>query len=184
MKTYIEPHMRTALTGHTLTPLVRDEGARIEVWRMARAGTRAMSVQIAGTPEGICLMGDLHPGPDRNGCCSVFGRGLRWFSQEQMSESDLCSKFLTRAWVPEIAAETLRRWGANPGDYGLEACQAGTIRVLATRVHDCDERQFYDALTELGLDDGDGIPGYGYPPEDAGWLCAIQERFSALYRER
>lgn len=27
----------------------------------------------------------------------------------------------------------------------------------------------------------DGVPGYGYKPSDAGWLCAIQQRFSELY---
>lgn len=27
------------------------------------------------------------------------------------------------------------------------------------------------------------FPGYGYPPADAGWLCAIQQKFRELHRE-
>ena len=175
--TYIEPHMRSALTGHTLTPIVRDEAAGIEVWRMARAGTRAMSVQIAGTPEGICLMGDIHPGPNPNGCCSTFGKDLRWFA-ERKSEDYLCSKFLLRTWVPKYAAEVVESWLDQPW---CDWSEEGRDLVVRLRHRDCDERQFYEALDEWNMPTDDGLPGYGYPPEDAGWLCAIQERFSALY---
>lgn len=31
--------------------------------------------------------------------------------------------------------------------------------------------------------DFESTPGYGYPPADAAWLCAIQERFSELIQE-
>ena len=181
MKTCIEPHMRSSLAGHVLTPLVRDEAAGIEVWRMARPGTRTMSVQIAGTPEGICLMGDLHPGPHHNGCCSVFGLDLHWFSLE-ISEDYLCSKFLPLTWVPAYAAAALEDWASSPSGHGLAGDKVEEIMDLADfmRGHGCDERQFHEALADLGVRGVD--PEYGYRHEDAGWLCAIQERFSALYR--
>ena len=40
--------------------------------------------------------------------------------------------------------------------------------------------EFYEAMIDMGHD-GCELPGYDYPQVEAGWLCAIQQRFRELW---
>lgn len=53
--------------------------------------------------------------------------------------------------------------------------------------HDCDHNcheqvSFVTAYREMTQDyDIEWVPGWGYGPAEAGWLCAIQQKFAELY---
>lgn len=179
--TYIEHHMREALAEHVLCPVL--DSGNFKAFYLKRVGEgRMMSTLIVFTPEGIVLQGDLTPG--RNGNVSTLGYGVGWFSG-QLSEGYLCEKFLTKVFVPAYAEEGLKDevirqrrereidkakardlWDSMPGE--IEDFTGPT--------------ETYNFWTDdLGNEDGDGCPGYGYEPGEAGWLCAIQQRFAALY---
>lgn len=62
---------------------------------------------------------------------------------------------------------------------------ASRYEELAQRLenNECGVEGFAEDLMEI--DPGaieDGVPGYGYPPAEAGWLCAIQQRFREVYK--
>lgn len=42
----------------------------------------------------------------------------------------------------------------------------------------------YDEWLEHFESDSEGLPGYGYAPREAGWLCALQQKFSELYHAK
>lgn len=46
------------------------------------------------------------------------------------------------------------------------------------------QASLYDAWLEHFESDSEGLPGYGYPPREAGWLCALQQKFSELYHAK
>jgi hypothetical protein len=46
---------------------------------------------------------------------------------------------------------------------------------------DGDTYQLRDELEDIGYDTSDGIPGWTYDPNEAAWLCAIQQSFARLY---
>ncbi len=46
--------------------------------------------------------------------------------------------------------------------------------------NDLDVMGFYDGWREIN-EDAEDTPGWGYPPADGAWLCAIQQRFAELY---
>lgn len=178
--TYIQPHMRESLAGHVLETVLESE--KIRAYYMKRPGHgRMMSTLILFTPEGIVLQGDLTPA--QNGNVSCLGYGLDWFSG-QLSEGYLCSKFLTHVFVPDYARRGLR-------DEILEQRRDGRLekdkaRELWDSVHVSDDfqgpSQVYEFWTDELLNmDSEGCPGYGYEPGEAGWLCAIQQRFAELY---
>ena len=178
---YIETHMREALKDHILVPL--EVGEKVHAYYLRKPGEgRIMSTLIVFTPEGIVLQGDLTPG--RNGNVSTFGYGPKWFSG-QLSGGYLCEKFLSQAWVKDLAVEGLR--------YRiLEWRREGELTKAKARAAWEDTRgipddfegptETYRIFTEEMGGDGSECPGYGYDPAEAGWLCAIQERFAQLYQ--
>lgn len=61
---------------------------------------------------------------------------------------------------------------------------AGKYEELADNVENWSYgiERFADDLQEIDrYSCDDGVPGYGYPPSEAGWLCAIQQRFREVY---
>ena len=46
--------------------------------------------------------------------------------------------------------------------------------------NDLDVMGFHDGWREINAESED-TPGWGYPPADGAWLCAIQQRFAELY---
>lgn len=66
-----------------------------------------------------------------------------------------------------------------------EIAQAYEVLIRDLEDGYCWAEKFAEDLREFdphGVDDG--IPGYGYPPSEAGWLCAIQQKFRELYQAR
>ena len=177
---YIEPHMREALAGHVLCPVL--DSGDFTAFHLKRVGEgRMMSTLIVFTPEGIVIQGDLTP--ERNGTVSNYGYGLGWFCG-QLGEDYLCSKFLEKKFVPEFAMRGLRyeilqqrRDGYLEKDKARELWDS--MRWLDDPIS--PERTYKFWTDELRNDSGEGCPGYGYEPGEAGWLCAIQQRFSELY---
>lgn len=93
---------------------------------------------------------------------------------------ELCEKFLTARWVPELAAETLRdpEW--------REAADPALLAELA-RDLECGEAHqgnICDRLEEIGIECGGEVPGYGYDPNEAARLVAIQRKFRELWSKR
>ena len=176
---YIEPHMRKALENHILVPVLEDEKIRAFYLKGPKQG-RAMSTLILFTPEGIVLQGDLTP--TDNGTVSTFGYGLRWFRGE-LSGSYLCEKFLKKVFRPDLAVARIAEEILTQRREGR--ISKGRAWVLwSDRPAWCDEhdgRKCYEFWSEELGNDGCDFPAYGYELGAAGWLCAIQERFAALY---
>lgn len=181
MRSYVEPHMRESLANHTLE--IHVDTPQLKAWYLRPAkGGRMMATLILSTVEGLVIMGDLCPG--QNGAISCLGYGAGWFGG-RLSEQYLCSKFMGRVFVPEIGDEALRhriiearRGGAVSKDSARDAYNA-TRDAVANGALSGDRA--YDIHTNIaGLQDFESL-GYDYEPGEAGWLCAIQQRFAELY---
>ena len=173
------------LSKHTLEHTLEliQEGKLTAYYLRGPEGGRMMSTLIVFTPEGIVLQGDLTP--ERNGSVSSMGYGLNWFAGT-LSDTYLCEKFLTKRFVLELAIDQLsdpvKNYYCDVEGEDLEA-----LKALAEELKSGDHgpEWLYEELSELGqgyVDDG--IPGWGYDPNQAAWLVAIQRRFSALYHEQ
>lgn len=192
---YIEKHMRESLKDHKLE-LVLD-APRFRAFYLKRPGEgRMMSTLIVFTPEGIVVCGDLCPGHGdgaSRGVISTLGYGEGWFSGK-LSEDYLCEKFLnSMVWELERAQKEVRdnieqatkelreERKSRDNDFARDAL--ARLRrwkaVEETRFETVE--QLIDALYDNGFDTSDGPPGYGYPSADAGWLCAIQQKFAEDY---
>lgn len=193
--TYVKEHMRDSLKDHILEEIPAGDKIKAFYTKSPKGG-RMMSTLFLFTPEGIVLMGDLCPGgPHNSGSISTFGYGVDWFAGS-LSEDYLCSKFLVKEWVPESAIkyvdyeiESLEaqkaQEDAKPGDFEVK------LRELKYLKRDLEEKliesehEFYDRLIEIdAYYCSDGIPGYDYEPGAAGWLCALQQKFSELYHAK
>ena len=173
---YVQPHMRDSFKNHRLELL---SSGKITAFYMKEPNTRMMGVLIVFTPEGIAILGDLTP--ERHGTVSCYGYGLYWFASH-LSEDYLCEKFLEKKWVPEYAAETLRDSYFRE-NLSAEKCEE--LDKIANTIDggEVDARFLHEGLCDLELYHGDLLPGYGYAPAEAGWLCAIQQKFSELHAE-
>jgi len=160
------------LQDHALT-LVQE--GPVTAWKMAKPGTGICRVLLLFSPEGIVLQGDLTL--ERNGSVSTLGYGLAWFTG-RLGWSYLAEKFLTKRWVPELAEEHLREWVDEYPEHSAE------LQEIADNVSELDQRELRDRLYEIepGLVD-DYVPGWGYDPNEAALLQAIQSRFAELYAE-
>lgn len=196
MGSYVMPHMRKAFETHKLDCFC--DTPDVKVFDLRRPGTRNMCVQLAFTPEGIHLTGDLSLGRDQSGIGTVLHKSLGWFSGE-LSEGYLCSKFLTKQFQQEEAVENARFTAdhyaemVNDPTWEDEREQnkelAGKWLAFAVALERCDDdasalqcanEHYYE------MDDPDAFEGlgYDYPRADAGWLCIIQQTFARLYAEQ
>lgn len=178
MRTYVEPQMAEGLAGHVLELHV--DTPQVKGWYMKRPGAgRMMSTLILFTREGIVVFGDLCP--KQNGVISTLGYGEDWFAG-RLSEDYLCEKFLHREFVLENAIAELR-------ERIIESRRSDAITKAAAR-------RAMDSVKYGGLEGPESIYdvygsakmctddlGSWYNPVDAGWLCAIQQRFSALMQQ-
>lgn len=186
MSTYIAQHMKNSLEGHVLVQVLNTE--KFKAFYLKRPGEgRMMSTLILFTPEGIILTGDLCP--KDHGAPSVFGYGIGWFASK-LSEDYLCSKFLREVWQEEVAVADIVRnvrdeeeeAKANPDDPYYQKGRWKKVQdEWVTDWSDKRRDDLYDAIIEQGFD-SESMPGYDYPLADAGWLCAIQQRFAELYK--
>lgn len=180
MTTAVEPQMAEALERHTLREVLDTPGFTAFYMKRPDVG-RIMSTLITFSPEGITIAGDLTPG--RNGNTSCLGYGLGWF-RSRLSEDYLCEKFLELGWFPDLAELDLRSLieETKGGEWGHLAKSIDEMERLANVCNDGDIGMecFRDAWYEIS-EDYESAPGWGYNPREKGWLCAIQQRFAALY---
>jgi hypothetical protein len=177
---YVTPIMKDALKNHVLDEVLTHEAFRAFYMKEPGQG-RMMSTLFIETPEGIVIMGDLCPGgPKNQGSISDFGYGFGWFGGK-LSEGYLCSKFLTEEWQAEAAFE----WVVDHIKDIEKGDEEGKVEYFREIERDLlggevDESQFRNALERAGYVCDDGTPGYDYHRSTAGWLCALQQRFSEL----
>lgn len=180
--TYVTNEMEETFRKHYL--VLMQEGFSTAYY-MREAGTRNCCVLLTFSPEGVTITGDRTP--QRNGTVSVCGEGysVPWFAGK-LSEGYLCEKFLAERWVLELAAAELRDPGSWIRDYteDVEALNDLADHLVSNGDYDTDIRYLVDKCDSLGIPCDDLVPGYGYDPKEAGWLCAIQQAFSRLYREK
>ena len=183
MTSYVTELMRKALENHVLE-LVQD-GAVTAYYLKDPAQGRMMSTMILFTPEGIVLLGDLTP--NCNGVISSYGYGVDWFAKP-LSEGYLCSKFLAEEYVPGAAQEDLRdpnsHWREVEGPFPTveEKSRLERLDEIAEELDEHDAEWLCRELEDAGYVIDDGPPGFTYNPHEAGWLCAIQQRFAELYQ--
>lgn len=184
---YVADWMREDLKDHIWESRVTVTDASGEIvflsGYLGTPGTRRMSTLITFTPEGIVLQGDLTP--ERNGSISAHGYGAKWFAGE-LSESYLCSKFIEKRFSPERALDVIKR-------ELIEARKKGTFDKEEARLHwDRIEGWGEEALTPEDYAILYESVFYNWPEEtpmdydegEAGWLCAIQQRFKEAYQKQ
>ena len=177
--TYVTDQMRAVLANHVLELVAQTD--QLTAYYLKRPDERMGSTLLVFTREGIAIMGDRVP--KSNGTVSIFGVDLQWFASE-LSEDYLCKKFLRTTWSCDRAIEELR----DPEG----ALRAGETEITLARFDElAEELEFgsgeewlHEQLGDLAIDCSDGVPGSNcYNPNEAGWLCAIQQRFAELYVE-
>jgi len=193
--TYVTEEMRRAMADKVLSVVAEYEG--MVIYRLGPADgswMESMRILISREPlaEQIIITGDLCPGS--NGILSDFGYGVGWFGRKQ-SEEYLCSKFLRREWVPDAALRALRyalQEEIDSSDRDDSDVRATRIEALTEAIDDIGDEPtgessvartseaFYEFWNET-FGDSPENQGMDYNPRDAGWLCAIQQRFAECY---
>lgn len=178
---YVTDSMRREMAGHVLKPL---GSGGTELYSLNRPGTIVYSVYIAELAGRLCITGDVCLGANDRGVVSAPGYGIGWFSGE-LSESYLCEKFLRREWQWDAAVESIRQsieQDARDGE-GWWLSRAAELEAFIAHpswMHDEPNlSEYYGRMADLGCED-DEMPGFDYPRGQAGWLCAIQQRFREL----
>ena len=183
MSTYVVDHMRNSLANHVLEPQL--DGSL----RMGTPGDYIYAVYFVEFANRICIAGDICLGGNENGIVSNVGYKLPWFAG-QLSECYLCEKFLHREWQWAAAVEEIE-WQIQEAKEEADVSLADSWwleradklkQFIASPGWKYDEPnigEFYEFMTDLG-DDCCEIPGYDYPRGQAGWLCAIQQKFVEL----
>jgi hypothetical protein len=181
----------------------------VRVFRLRKPGHGSMEgvdllftcgTETARAAERIVVTGDLCPN-DNQGCVSNTGNGLLWFAGTA-SDDYLCSKFLRKTWVPDIALDALRGLlddARKDTEADAEVVDERAMERAHRRLHAVEE-----AIAESeGEPDGESAitrsseafgeweyevfhdtseaPGFGYEPREAALLCAIQKTFARLY---
>jgi hypothetical protein len=185
--TYVTNQMRKELSNHRLRRIQKGEITAFYLEDPKQG--RMMSTLILFTPEGIALMGDLTPG--RHAAVSSFGYDRRWFANKS-SEDYLCEKFLDRKYLPDKAVKELldpdggwRDWdiGSIDEDDQKPTRYMERLQSLDEIADDClnhDYEWLDEQLSDIGFEVDEPV-GWGYDQNEAGWLCAIQQRFRELY---
>ncbi len=202
--------MRSALAAHVLSVVANGPDVTIYRLGPDRdTGMGVTRLVFTHKPRQIVITGDLHPGVD-NGVVGTAGYGAGWFSQ-QLSEDYLCEKFLRRGHVPEKAREWMidhalqlldesRVSSEQIAEQDFESPQSVMNADDAERFTKIDEaleaiedawheytadvarsaEAFYEFYCDVTNDSPDG-ENIGYDPSEAGWLCAIQQRFAEIF---
>lgn len=185
MSTYIWSHMVESLSEHRLTKTVSTD--RLTYYVMRRPDCGHYRVDLIFAAHRIWLSGDIALGANQHGVTSTLGYGESWF-RGRLSETYLCEKFLPHVWQWEAAEEQIRDWIENPDSYETSPADIPRLKELLEPSFgvygDPQAHEVYEHLLDIDqryIDDS--IPGNDYPRGDAGWLCAIQQRFAALVEE-
>lgn len=154
---------------HLVEVVVETEAVQVYVLREAPK-RNANAVQIAFTPWGIGITGDLCPGKDNRGVWSRNAYGRGWFLKAG-GESYLAEKFLEESWDAKRAWDDL--------EAQLKEADGARERKRLREVLDSPwehEHELYEAMSEAGLETGDGVPGYDYRENDVAMLVSLQAR--------
>lgn len=154
---------------HVVNALVETETVQVYELR-ERPGSSVNAVQIAFTPWGIGITGDLCPGKDNRGVWSRNRSGRSWFTGESSADY-LAEKFLDQSWDADRAREELREMAKDETSRKRKAA----YRELATGWWE-NEHELYEAMSDAGLDTGDGVPGYGDRSADLAMLVSLRDR--------
>ena len=178
---YVKEHMKKALANHRLAFLVDEPDASVFVMKAPNTGI--YSITILESRGHLCLFGDLTIGGP-HGCVSASGYGINWFSS-QKSDDYLCSKFLEKSWHWEICEAELREIVSRAEELVevIEAAKEMLSEDYLWTWGTPTSQDVYEKLDNSRYDTSDGIPGHGYDPSDAGWLVAVQRRFSELFND-
>lgn len=165
-------------------------------FRLGRPSTSIHAMYLLFTPVGIVLTGDTilseHNG---RGIVSDPGYNLGWFGSKK-SEHYLCEKFFRRQeWEFKDCLAQLREWAGLGEDepYFVDdpekriAFRKLVLEIEANGFGEWESAdKIYDAMAQIDCHDllDEGVPGYDYPRQEAGWLCAIQQRFATLCAEQ
>ena len=189
------------LADHQLTTLCETD--KVSVYRLHRAGTRTMSVQVAFTPEGISIMGDFVPGGG-NGVNSDLGYGRDWFSKH-LGVDYLAEKFLKRRWTATAARDHIECWIADAEERVAEliaekeadntelAAAQSRLDDMREALADAGNGEFADStaydhhFARLFPEDSDTetvYPDWDYDEQEASDLAAIHQTFVRLWAAR
>ena len=197
MNSYVTENMRRSMADKVLTVVTEYEG--MVIYRLGPADGSWMEstrILVARAPlhEQIIVTGDLCPGD--NGIMSDFGYGLGWFGSRK-SEGYLCEKFLRREWVPAAALRALKYALEQEEEEAAISDKPSKARARISALREaidsvCDEptgesnvTRHHEAFYEFYVGvfgDSPEDEGFDYNPRDAGWLCAIQQRFAECYQ--
>lgn len=180
-------HYMEMLENHQLSLIAEGDGFYSFYLKNPSEG-RMCSCLITFSPEGITITGDLTP--ERNGTCSVYAKGLGWFSGT-LSPGYLAEKFLVEKFTTEEAIRELKdntHWLRDPEYHSFE----NEERELPKLIEDLEqliyfldgsgkpEHEIYEFFCDHDICTSDGIPGWNYLPREICLLSAIQTKFSSL----
>lgn len=180
---YIKPYMTDALASHRLA--IVEESEHVKAYAMAKPGTGFYSVTVLECRNHLSLFGDITFNND-HGVVSTGGYGIAWFSGKK-SEDYLCSKFLRQIWHWDHCEQSLKEIVAGVNDESDDVREVAKELISDAYLWEFDAPTKFEVIQELSrtsYDSGDGYPGYGYHPDAAGWLCAINVRFAELYADK
>ena len=177
--TYVTDYMRNSLANHVFEPQL--DGCL----RMGIPGDCHYEVHFVELANKICIAGDIRLGENGNGIISSTGYKLPWFAG-QLTECYLCEKFFPdgRVWQWAVAVEELNTYIKDGGGWYRDHADEFRefIKSPGWEYDVPTEAEFYEFMTDMG-DDCCEMLGYDYPRGQAGWLCAIQQKFSELWKE-
>jgi len=184
MMTYVTDSMKTEMASHVLIPV--EVSDNFKLYTLNRPGTIVYSVYIAEFARRLCLSGDICLGGNDRGIVSSPGYGVAWFSGH-LAESYLCQKFLREEWQWDVAVRGIKQHiedDRNDGEGLYLENEHKLDELINNHFWEYDEpnqAEYYEYMTSIGHD-GCELPGFDYPRMHAGWLCAIQQRFSELFK--
>jgi len=175
-KNYVETHQREALLGYQMTEIT-PLNSPVRAFRLdAPADEPQMSVLITFTPEGLILQGPMGPrGTEGNGVVAAKGCDLNWFCRVESQEELLKAFFALKVYQVEAAYRDLVKMAAgSPLDNRIRTLSEDSKALL-------DQGVMMRRLLDLGFSmDVASEVGVDYPLDDAGWICAIHDKFVEL----
>ena len=171
--------MKKELSKHVLTM----DG---NIHRIGKPDTNIYSAYIAEVANHLCITGDICLGANQHGIISSPGYRFGWFAG-QLSECYLCEKFLRHEWQWDAAVEEIHwqiqcatedgeGWWLDHAEHLKKFVKSPNWKYDTPRME-----ELYEFMSKIDPDYCE-VPGEDYPRSQAGWLCAIQQRYSELCR--
>lgn len=152
-----------------------DRRGGYQAYRLGLPYTRCGSCLIIGTPEGVVIVGDWAPALP----AVHIRKSIAWFAGD-LSPDYLAGKALSKRWVPSLASASLFDLASDMEDHDGVPETVADLRAIAANMPD-SEHEFAELLDNVGFDLSEGLPGWGYDPDEVSHLSALQRRFAELY---